>query len=180
VRSWLHGDAQGAYEKAVAKSLDTIIADSNAHVIFIPQVTAAKSDDDRIVSQRVVHLMHNTQHTSLIDDEPDHHRIKAIYEGLDVLLGTRFHSVIFSLTSYVPVVAIEYEHKTSGIMRDLKLEGWVVKIEDATEQTLTRQLKRLIHNQESYQRHLKSQLPSYLKQARQTIELLKQAITPVA
>lgn len=176
VRSWLGGDAQAAYESAVATSLDHLVKSANAHIVFIPQVTAVKGDDDRIVSRRVYSLMHKRKHATVVNDEPDHHQIKALYSNLDILLGTRFHSVIFSLTSLVPVLAIEYEHKTSGIMHDLNLEDWVVKIEDVTPHTLTKQLQELVEAQNSYRQHLKRQLPVYLLRARQTIELLEKAL----
>lgn len=176
VRSWLGGDAQAAYEQAVAKALDNLVETLGARIVFIPQVTAVKGDDDRIVSKRVYNLMHRRKSATVVSDEPDHHQIKALYDNLDVLLGTRFHSVIFSLTSLVPVLAIEYEHKTSGIMRDLQLENWVVKIEDATAKVLTRQLHKLIKGQAEYRRHLSQQLPSYLLQARQSIELLEDTL----
>lgn len=176
VRSWLEGEAQAAYEKAVARALDTCVAQDNARIIFIPQVTAAKGDDDRVVSWRVRQLMKHAKAATVIDDELDHHQIKAVYDGLDILLGTRFHSVIFSLTSYVPVVAIEYEHKTSGIMRDLLLEEWVVKIEDVTAQGLVDMLQKIIRKQTSYRTHLRKHVPPYLRKARQTILLLKQEV----
>jgi polysaccharide pyruvyl transferase WcaK-like protein len=32
----------------------------------------------------------------------------------------------------VPGIAIEYEHKTRGIMRDLGLEDWVLPMENET------------------------------------------------
>lgn len=172
VRSWLKGKAQINYEKAVAASLDILVEESSVHIIFIPQVTATKGDDDRIISQRVRGLMRNQDNTTLINNEPDHHQIKAIYDSLDLLLGTRFHSVIFSLTSYVPVLAIEYEHKTSGIMRDLKLEGWVIKIEDATERNLTELLQKLIREQAEYRQHLRKTLPPYVRQAEKAADLL--------
>lgn len=180
VRSWLNGEAQTTYEKAVAGSLDRLVESVKAHVIFIPQVTATKGDDDRIVSTRVHDFMRHRQAVTLIDDEPDHHRIKALYDNLDVLLGTRFHSVIFSLTSFVPVLAIEYEHKTSGIMHDLKLEDWVVKIEDVSSDNLTGLLQKLIHERDKYRHHLRLQLPSYLKVARQTIDMLERAFSLAA
>lgn len=176
VRSWLGSNAQTTYEKAVAKALDTLIQTSNAHVIFIPQVTATKGDDDRIVSRRVHNFMRHKKSATVVTDEPDHHRIKAMYNYLDILLGTRFHSVIFSLTSHVPVLAIEYEHKTSGIMRDLNLEDWVIKIEEVSAQNLTAQLQKLVRDQAEYRRHLRRHLPPYLHRARQTIELLTNAL----
>lgn len=179
VRSWLKGEAQTAYEKAVASSLDALIETAKAHVIFIPQVTASKGDDDRLVSNRVYDFMRHKRASTVINDTPDHHRIKSLYDNLDILLGTRFHSVIFSLTSYVPVLAIEYEHKTSGIMRDLKLEGWVVKIEEATAENLTKNLQKLVREQAQYRDHLRRYLPPYLQQARRTIDTLEKALLGV-
>jgi len=172
VRSWLKGKAQLAYEQAVASALDAIIETAHAHVIFIPQVTASKGDDDRIVSRQVRSLMRHTESASLVEDAPDHHRIKAMYDNLDILLGTRFHSVIFSLTSYVPVLAIEYEHKTSGIMRDLQLEQWTIKIEDATAQKLTVLLQKLARHQPEYRAHLRKHMPPYVRRAQQTIDFV--------
>lgn len=182
VRAWLKGEEQTRYEKAVAKTLDTILNRFPAHVIFIPQVTASKGDDDRMVSRRVYELMKHKHAASVIETEPDHHEIKALYDNLDLLLGTRFHSVIFSLTSYVPVVAIEYEHKTSGIMRDLDLEQWVVKIEDVTASKLTSLMKRLFEERADYKNYLHQRLPAYVEQAQQNVTHLHQAyeanITP--
>ena len=43
-------------------------------------------------------------------------------------MGTRFHSVGLSLIPGTRAVAIEYEHNTRGIMRDLGLEAWVPPI----------------------------------------------------
>jgi colanic acid/amylovoran biosynthesis protein len=172
VRSWLSGKDQVNYEKTVAGALDNIIDTVSAHVIFIPQVTAAKGDDDRVVSHRVHQLMHHPKASTVINDNPDHNRIKAIYDNLDALVGTRFHSVIFSLTSYVPVVAIEYEHKTSGIMHDLRLDEWVIKIEDVTAQKLTKLIHKLVHNLKPYQTKLKQNMPAYVKQAGETADML--------
>lgn len=176
VRSWLNGDAQKTYEKAVAKALDILCETSAAHIVFIPQVTATKGDDDRIVSKRVHSFMHHKKSATVINNTPDHHRIKSIYDSLDILLGTRFHSVIFSLTSHVPVLAIEYEHKTSGIMRDLKREDWVIKIEEATAQNLTDRLQKLVREQVEYRKHLRRYLPPYVHRASQTIDLLENAL----
>lgn len=172
VRSWLKGAAQTRYEQAVAAALDTLVVTNNAHVMFIPQVTASKGDDDRVVSRKVYDAMKRQGDATLIEDAPDHHRIKAMYNNLDMLLGTRFHSVIFSLTSYVPVLAIEYEHKTSGIMHDLHLDEWVIKIEEATAAKLTTLLQKLARHQSEYRIHLRRYLPPYIRQAEQTVDLL--------
>lgn len=175
VRAWLAGEAQTRYELAVAKALDDLVDTYNVWVIFIPQVTAGKGDDDRVVSRRVRDFMQHTNATTLINDAPDHHQIKALYDNLDLLLGTRFHSVIFSLTSLVPVLAIEYEHKTSGIMRDLGLQQWVIKIEDVDNHILNKQLQALVSQRAAYRDQLARRIPVYVRQARATAALLKES-----
>lgn len=172
VRSWLEGSAQQTYERAVAQALDNLGRTLNIHFLFIPQVTAAKGDDDRIVSSRVHALMRNRTIATVVHETPDHHMIKAMYAGLDALIGTRFHSVIFSLTSHVPVLAIEYEHKTSGIMHDLHLKRWVVRIEDVTAAILTKKMHELLGERARYRRQLRRRLPQYIAQAKQTIHLV--------
>jgi colanic acid/amylovoran biosynthesis protein len=175
VRSWLKGDQQVAYETAVAGALDAVTKTAPVHVVFIPQVTAAKGDDDRVTSRRVYQLMQAKHSATLVEEELTHYDVKAMYNDLDLLLGTRFHSVIFSLTAYVPVMAIEYEHKTSGIMKDLDLSEWVTKIEDVTATNLTAALQRLLTEREDYVVHLRRRLPTYQTQARQAAELLHRA-----
>ncbi|SIQ58571.1 colanic acid/amylovoran biosynthesis protein [Chryseobacterium sp. RU37D] len=57
--------------------------------------------------------------------------LKAVYSSFYFFIGTRFHSIIFSLTSLVPSIAIGYGgNKALGIMRDFSLDDYVVQIQD--------------------------------------------------
>jgi len=58
---WLSGKAQENYEKSVAKRWICSSRQPMLHVVFIPQVTATKGDDDRITSGRVHDLMQHTR-----------------------------------------------------------------------------------------------------------------------
>lgn len=172
VRDWLKGAAQRSYENAVAALADHIRAKHRAAVVFIPQVTAEHhGDDDRKASARVAALMGDRSGVYVIKDHYDHKSIKSLYGGLDYLVGTRFHSVIFALTSYVPALAIEYEHKTRGILQDLELEKWVTPIEGVTADELITLFDALARERASYLKTLHKTLPGYVKQAAQTIEL---------
>lgn len=176
VRQWLDPKRQGAYETAVAKAVDYITGKYGARVVFIPQVTSELGgDDDRITSQRVYDRLTNKKPVSVLKQDYTHQEIKAIYNELDFIIGTRFHSVIFSLTSYVPALAIEYEHKTSGIMHDLALDKWVVKIEDVTAEILEEKIDKLVVARDEYKRHLRAVLPSYLLRAKEATTLIRRA-----
>lgn len=178
VRKWLSGEAQSDYESAVAKALDELIREHTASVVFIPQVTSVfNGDDDREISKAVYERMSYKQAAHVVTDDLSHYDVKSMYNELDFILGTRFHSVIFSLTSYVPALAIEYEHKTSGIMNDLDLSEWTLKIDEVNSANITQKFNTLIENKEQYIQHLKMRLPQYIEQAKQAIVLTDQAYT---
>ena len=74
-------------------------------IIFIPQVTSEHhGDDDRITADKIYGLLKNKNDVYLLKNRYSHQEIKAIYSNLDLLVGTRFHSVIFSLISYASML----------------------------------------------------------------------------
>lgn len=175
-RKWLDVKSQEAYETELASALDTIIDRHHVQVVFIPQVTSVhNSDDDRHVSRSIAARMQHASEVHVMEDEYTHYDVKAMYDELDYIIGTRFHSVIFSLTSYVPAIAIEYEHKTSGIMRDLNLSKWTLKIEDVRATKITELFDDLTQQKQEYVTHLKAVLPSYIQQAQAAIKLVDEA-----
>jgi len=176
VRQWLAPEAQARYERAMAATIDSLCARHGVVAVLIPQVTSSVgNDDDRIVNRRVYALLADRAQARMIDGDLDHQQIKAVYGGLDVLIGTRFHSVIFALTSYVPAIAVAYEHKTTGIMRDLGLEQWVVDIRDVDEESLVERAESLLREAGTYRCYLEDVLPAYVAKARQAGEMMAEA-----
>lgn len=56
-------------------------------------------------------------------------QLKYVYSQFEYIIGTRFHSVIFSLASGVPAIAITYGgNKGQGIMRDIGLAEYAIDI----------------------------------------------------
>jgi colanic acid/amylovoran biosynthesis protein len=170
-RRWLAPAAQEGYERALAATIDSVQA-SGARVVLIPQVsTDYLGDDDRIVERRIAEYCTNAP--LRIDERVDYRDLKGVYSQCSLLIGTRFHSVIFSLTSGVPCVAIEYEHKTRGIMADLGLGEWVVPIAEVTPSRLWALVAPLRENPEKYRAILQERIPDYLREAERFPELLR-------
>jgi colanic acid/amylovoran biosynthesis protein len=173
VRAWMQPEKQAKYEQAIASLADHLVTTYDAKVVFIPQVTAAfHNDDDREVGKRVRKLIKHKNGVEVLTKNYDHHEIKALYSDLDYIVGTRFHSIIFSLTAYVPALAIEYEHKTSGIMKDLGLNDWWVRIEDVSAELLIKKTDDLLKHGDAYRKKLHKVLPDYIKQASDSIDIV--------
>jgi colanic acid/amylovoran biosynthesis protein len=167
VRQWLDPAGQESYERAVATVADAAVEEFGATVVFLPQVTSERQDDDdRVAGRRVADRMRCP--AQVLGDSLDHHTIKAMYGGLDLLIGTRFHSVIFAMTASVPVLAVEYEHKTSGIMHDLGLDEWVHDIATVDGATLVAGLRLLFARRTEVVAQLAERMPAYQARARQT------------
>lgn len=166
-RSWLSGSGQYGYELSLKTFIEYIIKHYDAEVYLIPQVTSDMyNDDDRIVEKRIFDLLpESDRHVHLFKNRLTHHELKQLYNELTFTVGTRFHSVIFSLTSYVPAIAIEYEHKTGGIMHDLELDNWVIKIDQVTATRLKDRFDTLVKQRDDYLQHLEKVMPKYIETA---------------
>ncbi|MFC7218042.1 glycosyltransferase [Streptomyces polyrhachis] len=176
-RRWLAPAAQERYERAVAATIDDLQA-RGARVVLIPQVsTDYMDDDDRIVERRIAD--HCASGPLRLDERVDYRDLKGLYHQCRMLIGTRFHSVIFALTSGVPCVAIEYEHKTRGIMADLGLGEWVIPIEDVTHGRLRALAERLYEDPSGYRATMAERLPAYTADAERFPALLRAAVPPV-
>ncbi len=174
VRSLFHDQRQLRYEKAVAGFADYAIEKYGAKIVFIPQVTNdLHLDDDRDSSQRVHDYMKQKDGATVVTERYDHQTIKALYSSLNFIVGTRFHSVIFALSSYVPAIAIGYGYKTQGIMNDLELDDWVLDILTVETNQLIELFDRLVPNEQEYINHLKAVLPPYKEKAKESIYFVK-------
>ena len=123
-------DAQANYEHALAAALTVFMQQTNAQLIFFPQVTGPTIEqDDRVVAQRVAKEMRATgAEADMLDEPMTVEQIRNAIASMDMFIGTRMHSNIFALSAGVPVVAIGYLHKTRGIMRMAGVESHVADI----------------------------------------------------
>lgn len=93
-------------------------------------------EDDR---NAIRDLLAQVQHPNLIwiNENLTCDLLKAVYSNFYFFVGTRFHSIIFSLTSKVPSIAIAYGgNKAKGIMGDFNLDGYVIQIQDVEAEKL--------------------------------------------
>ncbi len=75
--------------------------------------------------------------------------MKSLYSVFDYTIGTRFHSVIFSLSEQVPSMAITYGgNKGVGIMNDMKFPKYSCPMHDITKDKLIQMFSELINDVE--------------------------------
>jgi colanic acid/amylovoran biosynthesis protein len=136
------------------------------HPIFIAHTLGPSThEDDRIAIKEVIELLKNngiSKNTYSYINEFDMNcfDITKLYSQMEYIIGTRFHSVIFAMTSLVPAIAISYSgHKTSGIMSDMDLSEYVVNIANINSADVLNKFDELVINQS----YVKYKIKKYLQ-----------------
>lgn len=78
----------------------------------------------------------------------------ALLESLDVFVGQRLHSIVFSAISYTPFHAIEYESKTSDFLRSLGLPEALIRTDELDVEKVLNKIEALYMDVDSKQNEL--------------------------
>lgn len=158
------------------------IADVAKHIyskgympVFVQHTLAINAhEDDKKCIDDVCKLLNPDQYLVIENREYNCKQLKQVYSHFNAIIGTRFHSVIFSVASCVPALAIAYGgNKSRGIMRDNGLEQYVIDIDAVTGKSLSDMFDKIIENSSSYANHLNSSYKAIMQRRKEYVEELK-------
>jgi colanic acid biosynthesis pyruvyl transferase WcaK len=123
------GTTQEAYEKAFAGVVNRIIA-SGWQVMALSTCTGIDSynKDDRMVALNLRQHIQDPSRYHVVMDELNDLEMGKLLGACDLTVGTRLHSAIISMNFGTPAIAINYEHKSAGIMQQLGMPEMAVDI----------------------------------------------------
>jgi colanic acid/amylovoran biosynthesis protein len=84
--------------------------------------------DDRMVAFKVGKLIKNPEMFKVVMDELNDVELGTLIGKCTLTIGTRLHSAIISMNFGTPAFALNYEHKSEGIMNQLGLPHFGVPI----------------------------------------------------
>jgi colanic acid/amylovoran biosynthesis protein len=150
-------EKQERYNRIIAKAIDYLIDKFNAKIVFFPQLYG-NSDDVSLISE-IIRLVQKKDAIRVLSKKWDSEVQQAIISQMDVVVGNRYHSVIFALKAEIPTVCIAYEHKSAGVMKAAKLDDFVININELTYELLTHKISQAWNQNEEIRRILKSNMP---------------------
>ncbi|SEL45051.1 colanic acid/amylovoran biosynthesis protein [Kosakonia sacchari] len=120
---------QQAYEQAFAGVVNRII-DAGYQVIALSTCTGIDSynKDDRMVALNLRQYVNDPSQYHVVMDELNDLEMGKMLAACDLTVGTRLHSAIISMNFGTPAIAINYEHKSAGIMQQLGMPEMAVDI----------------------------------------------------
>jgi colanic acid/amylovoran biosynthesis protein len=176
VRKWFSSEERlMGYVGIIARLIDYLVVEYEARITYIPQVIAnGFGDDDRLVAQKLQQEVTHKDRFAVLTDDLHPFELIDLCSQMDIFVGTRMHSNIFTLLSDVPVVAIKYEHKTQGIMDGLGVGDMTIDIEKISFEELKEKVDRVIAERDQFSQIIKRNMPSQIRLSRSAMELIKQ------
>lgn len=114
------GISQQDYERAIAEHLNVLISEG-FRVLAFSTCTGIDSyhRDDRMCGLSVGGFIKQKQHYSVVMDELNDIELGHRLQQCEFTIGTRLHSVIIAMNFGGLGMALNYEHKSQGIMEQL-------------------------------------------------------------
>lgn len=159
------------------KSLATFakwLYDNGYMPVLIEHVLAVNyNESDWECIKEVEQYLSKDEYVVVSNREYTCYQLKRIYSFFDYIIGTRFHSIIFSMANGVPGIAITYTgNKGQGIMHDMGLDDYCISIDNVTEATLRQKFQSLLKSEDT----VKGRIAEYLNSATGKREKIKQLI----
>lgn len=104
-------------------------------------------ENDGECIKQVIAKLDSSMYRVISEKTYDCQDLKFIYGLFSYIVGTRFHSIIFSFGNKIPGIAISYVgNKSFGIMKDIGLEDFVIDIKDVNSKQLIKKFEYLVSN----------------------------------
>lgn len=112
----------------LAKSLDQLIEQYNAEIVFYP-MRDISYDDDRLINRQVCERLKHKESARCVEVSPDVSEFIHALEDVDILIGMRLHSLILASAKGIPVIALEYMPKIREYMQLIGQGAYILPME---------------------------------------------------
>lgn len=146
------------YLQTMAGLIRRINREWSLPVVLVPQVLGpTPAERDLVAAEQLRSYAGDAEYVEIGEDlSPG--QLRALYGRAEILIGTRFHSVILALTAGTPALAISYHgYKATGIMNMLGREELVFRIENLCLDDLWSRAQEVWEHRDAYRTWLVEQ-----------------------
>lgn len=112
VRHWQDDDR---YLLELAKAADILAQEYQAHIVLLPlQYTV-----DVEACKRLQNFMGQQTNSTVFEADCDTEQFLSLMGNFDLLIGMRLHALIFAAVMELPFVAVSYDPKIDGFIKDI-------------------------------------------------------------
>jgi colanic acid/amylovoran biosynthesis protein len=151
-----------AYIRMMVDTARMCISELGASVVLVPheiQPGAASPRDDRFLCRMIAQALGADQPVAALCGEYTAETLKAVIGNLDLLVGSRFHSLVFALASGVPCVAAGWSHKYPELLALVGMEKFALGHPQETSEKLLPLVRQAWRERAEIRRSIGERLP---------------------
>jgi len=163
-RTMTQGDR--ALIESMAKIVDSIIDRHNAQLVFV----SMHPDQDDPIAGLLIRQMRQQDRLSLVSGRLPPATIKAAVAELDVMLGTRLHSLIFAACNETPIIALAYDDKVAAYAESLGLGAQVLRRDEWQADRILGLVTGTLESRQSIRAQLSAAVPQLIARAEESVD----------
>lgn len=165
VRQWQNDDS---YLLELAKAADALVQKYDAHIVLLP----LQYPVDAVASKQLQNYMVHKTESTVLELACDTEQFLSLMSNFDLLIGMRLHALIFAAVMELPFVAISYDPKIDGFVKDIDgiSAGHVASLEA---RHIVEAARKAFADAEAYHIKINSFRDEALKNAQQALALLE-------
>ncbi|EXU75227.1 MULTISPECIES: colanic acid biosynthesis pyruvyl transferase WcaK [Erwinia] len=165
------GVTQQQYEMAFARVVDAMI-ERGYQVVALSTCTGIDSygNDDRMIAITLRDHVKQKDKYHVVMDEFNDLELGMLLAQCHLTIGTRLHSAIISMTFGTPAVAINYEHKSLGVMNQLGLPDMATDVKSLMDGTIINKVNGILDNYDAVKQQVNSAVSEEQKRGNQITE----------
>jgi colanic acid/amylovoran biosynthesis protein len=168
---------QNAADNTYVKLLTNIInkLKSEYDIILVPNEIRpgrTQGKDDQFLCKTLYNQLSDKSGVYYFDGYYSAEEIKAVIKATDVVIASRFHSLVFALSLGIPCVAISWAHKYRELFKLFGMEDFVVEDTKMNEAAILQLFERLTSEYSIWQNNILNVLPELKKRNAEVFDLL--------
>jgi len=134
------------YIRIISKIIEYLVKKYNALVILIPNELFSYKKDDLYIARKIYNMVISKENVIILNKEYDATELKGIIGLCNLLIGSRYHSIIAALSQGIPTLAIGWHHKYNAVMELVGLENFVCDIKKLDLNDICNKIDYLLKN----------------------------------
>lgn len=130
------------------------------------------SNDDQFLCKTIYNALENKDNCNYIDGYYSAEEIKALIKQTDIIIASRFHSLVFALSLSIPCMAISWSHKYRELFKLFGLEEFVLEDKGLDTGKILETFNKLVSQKEAISDKINATLPKLKDANKHVFDLL--------
>ena len=160
------------YINLMAQIADFLAKKIKASVVFIPMEMKYDHGGDRPMAKEIIERMQYSESATLLDGEFTPQETLGIIDQMNLFVGTKTHSIVFSLLRSKPTLSISYHSKSTEFMEQLGVKEFAIPLEMLCLDEFEKKIEKLWVDQDKVSECISSHLIKVKQNAEKNNQLL--------